>query len=78
MKNNIAEIGRMEGAEKMDYEFHVGDYVETIGGFVGWISVVRDNGYIIIIDKYNNSCGYHMPQESRYFVRIGQYDFTEK
>lgn len=62
----------------MKYEFHVGDYVETIGGFVGWIATVQDNGYIIIIDKHNNSCGYHMPQEECYFNRIGQYDFTKK
>lgn len=61
----------------MKYEFHVGDYVETVGGFVGWISAIRDNEYIIIVDKNNNTCGYYMPQESRYFNRIGQYDFTK-
>lgn len=61
----------------MKYEFHVGDYIETVGGFVGWISSIRDNEYIIIVDKNNNTCGYYMPQESRYFVRIGQYDFTK-
>lgn len=61
----------------MKYEFHVGDYVETVGGFVGWISAIRDNEYIIIVDKNNNTCGYYMPQESHYFVRIGQYDFTK-
>ena len=38
----------------MKYEFHVGDYVETVGGFVGWISAIRDNDYIIIADKNNN------------------------
>lgn len=62
----------------MKYEFHVGDYVETIGGFIGWISAIRDNEYIIIVDKNNNTCGYYMPQESHYFNRIGQYDFTKK
>ena len=62
----------------MKYEFHVGDYVETVGGFVGWVSAIRDdNEYIVIIDKNNNTCGYHMPQESCYFIRIGQYDFTK-
>nr|DAH21796.1 MAG TPA: Preprotein translocase subunit [Caudoviricetes sp.] len=61
----------------MKYEFHVGDYVETVGGFVGWISAIRNNEYIIIVDKNNNRCGYYMPQESRYFARIGQYDFTK-
>ena len=62
----------------MNYEFHVGDYVKTIGGFVGWISNIKDNNYIVITDENNNSCGYHLPQEDRYFVRIGTYDFTKK
>lgn len=62
----------------MEYEFHVGDYVETIGGFVGWISAIRNDEYIVIVDKNNNTRGYYMPQESRYFSRIGQYDFTKK
>lgn len=62
----------------MNYEFHVGDYVKTIGGFVGWISNVKDNNYIVITDESNNSCGYYLPQEETYFVRIGAYDFTKK
>ena len=62
----------------MNYEFHVGDYVKTIGGFVGWISNIKDNNYIVITDENNNSCGYHLPQEDRYFLRIGAYDFTKK
>ena len=62
----------------MKYEFHVGDYVKTIGGFVGWISNIKDNNYIVIVDENNNSCGYHLPQEEKYFVRIGAYDFTKK
>ena len=61
----------------MNYEFHVGDYVETIGGFVGWISNIKDNNYIVITDENNNSCGYRLPQDDRYFVRIGAYDFTK-
>ncbi len=62
----------------MNYEFHVGDYVKTIGGFVGWIADIKDNNYIVIVDENNNSCGYYLPQEDRYFVRIGAYDFTKK
>mgnify|MGYP004613051591 CR=1 FL=1 len=62
----------------MNYEFHVGDYVKTIGGFVGWISNIKDNNYIVITDENNNSCGYYLPQEETYFVRIGAYDFTKK
>ena len=62
----------------MNYEFHVGDYVKTIGGFVGWISNIKDNNYIVITDENNNICGYYLPQDERYFVRIGAYDFTKK
>lgn len=62
----------------MNYEFHVGDYVKTIGGFVGWISNIKDNNYIVIVDENNNSCGYYLPRDDRYFLRIGSYDFTKK
>ena len=62
----------------MNYEFHVGDYVKTIGGFVGWISNIKDNNYIVITDENNNSCGYHLPRDERYLLRIGAYDFTKK
>ena len=62
----------------MSYEFHVGDYVKTIGGFVGWISNIKGNNYIVITDENNNICGYYLPQDERYFVRIGAYDFTKK
>lgn len=62
----------------MNYEFHVGDYVKTIGGFVGWISNIKDNNYIVITDENNNSCGYHLPRDDRYFLRIGAYDFAKK
>lgn len=62
----------------MNYEFHVGDYVETIGGFVGWISNIKANNYIVITDENNNICGYYLPQDDRYFLRIGAYDFTKK
>lgn len=61
----------------MNYEFHVGDYVKTIGGFVGWISNIKDNNYIVITDENNNSCGYHLPPEEKFFLRIGAYDFTK-
>ena len=62
----------------MKYEFHVGDYVETIGGFVGWVDRVRDDGYIWAANKDIASCSYRMPEQLKYFKRIGQYDFTEK
>ena len=62
----------------MNYEFHVGDYVKTIGGFVGWISNIKGNNYIVITDENNNICGYYLPQDERYFVHMGAYDFTKK
>lgn len=61
----------------MKYEFHVGDYVETVGGFVGWIYRIRDDGYIWVANKDVSSCSYRMPEELKYFKRIGQYDFTK-
>ena len=62
----------------MNYEFHVGDYVETVGGFVGWISDIQDNNYIVITNDNNVRCGYYSPQEDKYFKHIGAYDFTKK
>lgn len=61
----------------MKYEFHVGDYVETVGGWVGWICRTRDDGYIWVANKDVPSCSYRMPKELKYFKRIGQYDFTK-
>lgn len=62
----------------MKYEFHVGDYVETTGGFVGWICRMRGDGYIWVANKDVAFCAYRMPEELEYFNRIGQYDFTKK
>ena len=62
----------------MKYNFHVGDYVETINGFVGWIYRIRDDGYIWVTNKDIASCSYHIPEELKSFKRIGQYDFTKK
>lgn len=62
----------------MKYEFHVGDYVETVGGFVGWVCQTREDGYIWVANKEVSSCGYRMPEELDCFKRIGQYDFTKK
>lgn len=61
----------------MKYEFHVGDYVETVGGFIGWVCKVRDDDYIWVANKDVASYSYRMPEELKYFKRIGQYDFTK-
>lgn len=64
----------------MNYKFRIGDYVETVDGLVGWICRMRDDGYIWWDNKNTGfySCSYHMPEELKYFKRIGQYDFTKK
>mgnify|MGYP006888160153 CR=1 FL=1 len=62
----------------MKYDFHVGDYVETVGGFVGWICQTRDDSYIWVANKDIASCSYRIPEALKYFNRIGQYDFTKK
>lgn len=64
----------------MKYEFRVGDYVETVDGLVGWICRMRDDGYIWWANKNTGfySCSYRMPEELKYFKRIGQYNFIKK
>ena len=61
----------------MKYEFHVGDYVEMTGGFVGWVRQTRE-GFIWVANKDVDSCSFRIPQDLDCFKRIGQYDFTKK
>lgn len=61
----------------MKYEFHVGDYVEMMGGFVGWVRQIRE-GLIWVAYKDINSCSFRIPKDLDCFKRIGQYDFTKK
>ena len=61
----------------MKYEFHVGDYGETIGGFVGWVRQTRE-GFIWVANKNVDSCSFRIPEDLDCFKRIGQYDFTKK
>ena len=60
----------------MKYEFHAGDYVEAFGGFVGWICQIKDD-YIWVANKDIGPFGYHIPEDLKYFNRIGQYDFPK-
>ena len=71
----------------MNYEFHVGDYVETVGGAKGYIISVEDDAFTWvnhtpIIDGDNIYS--NVEQRNFYssvkdvFVRIGAYDFTKK
>ena len=71
----------------MNYEFHVGDYVETWSGAVGYIISIEDDAFTWVNhtpirdgdDVYSN-----VEQRNFYssvkdlFVRIGTYDFTKK
>ena len=67
----------------MNYEFHVGDYVENSKGDVGWVTSVTDEK---IVWETNNGKTYVMevPTLNRVqhpealFIRIGAYDFTKK
>lgn len=61
----------------MKYEFHVGDYVETVGGTIGWVPHV-DRNYITMESKEGFISGpWSIPEEQHHFIRIGQYDFTK-
>ena len=78
----------------MKYEFHVGDYVECRNGSIGyltkeetWYSETVGNDVVhlqgsVTVDA---SCGFTpftitipLSDISKYFNRIGQYDFTKK
>lgn len=73
----------------MDYEFHVGDYVETKTGTIGYVSNVPESGLplwqatkISDIDRredmYDLSEAYCIIDEEKRFNRIGQYNFPKK
>ena len=68
----------------MKYEFHVGDYVETKDGWIGYVNEVysTDNSLDIVWTSGNAIIGkiVHADWELLYdeLVRIGQYDFTKK
>ena len=67
----------------MKYEFHVGDYVETKDGVVGYIINVsiEDKGDVLLLDiQYPGGVGYNiitMDDLPYFFARIGQYDFAK-
>lgn len=57
--------------------FMWGDYVETVGGTIGWVSHV-DRNYITMESKEGFISGpWSIPEEQHHFIRIGQYDFTK-
>ena len=71
----------------MNYEFHVGDYVETWSGAVGYIISVEDDAFTWVNHtpiRDGDNIYYNVEQRNFYssvkdlFVRIGTYDFTKK
>lgn len=67
----------------MNYEFHVGDYVETRDGKVGYIYYFSPN---VLVFKMPNGGQYEISTDvldwsshpENVFNRIGAYDFTKK
>ena len=67
----------------MNYEFHVGDYVETWDGKVGYIYYFRPN---VLVFKTPDGEQYEISTNvldwsghpENVFKRIGAYDFTKK
>ncbi len=68
----------------MNYEFHVGDYVKTRAGFIGYIDNISDleNDNIAVRVCYNDGAsGIFKVNDlniTNNFFRIGAYDFTKK
>ena len=74
----------------MNYEFHVGDYVEDVRGHTGYIKGVSEESNTFTI-VWRNYCGtdytqmrwfdHYAPNRRKWendFLRIGAYDFTKK
>ena len=71
----------------MNYEFHVGDYVETYSGAVGYIISIEDDAFTWVNHtpiRDGDDVYFNVEQRNFYssvkdlFVRIGAYDFTKK
>lgn len=71
----------------MNYEFHVGDYVETYSGAVGYIISIEDDAFTWVNHtpiRDGDDVYFNVEQINFYssvkdmFARIGAYDFTKK
>ena len=68
----------------MNYEFHVGDYVKTRAGFIGYIDNISDldNDDIAVHVFFNDGdtalFRVNDLNITNNFLRIGAYDFTKK
>ena len=64
----------------MKYEFHAGDYVETKGGAIGYISNDKELWWQCAnkADGYDVGFEYNLIGiEDGFYKRIGKYDFTK-
>ena len=64
----------------MKYELHVGDYVETNGGAIGYISNDKQLRWLCAnkADGYDVGFEYNLIGiEDGFYKRIGKYDFTK-
>ena len=67
----------------MNYEFHVGDYVETVDGKIGYVHYFRPN---VLVFKMPDGSQYEIHTDvldwsnhpEYVFKCIGAYDFTKK
>lgn len=68
----------------MNYEFHVGDYVETVAGFIGYIDNISDLDndniavHVCFSDGDTEFFRVNDLNITNNFLRIGAYDFTQK
>lgn len=68
----------------MNYEFHVGDYVKTRAGYIGYIDNISDLGndniavHVCYSDGDSADFRVNDLNATNNFLRIGAYDFTKK
>lgn len=68
----------------MNYEFHVGDYVKTRAGYIGYIESIHDllhevtSLYVRFVDGDCHCFEVTDKTIASNFLRIGAYDFTKK
>ena len=68
----------------MNYEFHVGDYVKTRAGYIGYIDGINDledDNIAVRVCYSDGDSGYFRVDDlniTNNFLRIGAYDFTKK
>lgn len=68
----------------MNYEFHVGDYVKTRAGYIGYIDNISDLGndniavHVCYSDGDSADFRVNDLNVTNNFLRIGAYDFTKK